>query len=410
MKKIYTLLVLRALYVDLNSFFASCEQQNQPLLRNRPVAVVPLIADTTFVIAASYEAKAYGVKTGTRVGDAKKMCPGLQLVCAGHSDYVKYHHKVKTAIETVIPIRAVRSIDEFACELTGSQQQEEKARQLALKIKEVLHHNVGAFIKASIGIAPNFLLAKIAADMQKPNGLTILDHNNLHDRLIRLKLQDIPGIGPRMEARLNIKNITNMEQLLQCSEQHTRGLWENVWGARMHRLLKGDWLDFSEDSPVKSIGHQHVLPPQKRNFTGGLLVSQKLLWKAAVRLRAKNMMARKMYLSIRLTDGERFFKEISFHPTQDSGFLLQKLKEMYQATRGKKPRKISVTLFDFVKETEQQLSFFENDNRNRIYKAVDAINQRYGRNTVFSGSLLDDKNTAPTRIAFQRIPGLDEVD
>jgi DNA polymerase IV len=403
--------VLRALYIDLNSFFASCEQQLQPRLRGRPVAVVPLMADTTFVIAASYEAKAFGVKTGTRVGDAKKMCPGLILVCAGHGNYVKFHHLVKTAVDTVLPLHAVRSIDEFACELTGTQQQKEKAIQLALKLKDVLRTHVGEHIKASIGIAPNFLLAKIAADMQKPDGLTILDTDNLDEKLRRLKLQDIPGIGPRMEVRLHEKGITTIDQLLNGNEQHMRGLWENVWGARLFKLLKGEWIDFSKEAPPKSIGHQHVLPPQKRNAAGGLLVAQKLLWKAAVRLRGKKMMARKMYLSIRFMDRDRFYREIAFHPTQDSGFLLQKINTLYTlAPKGKKPRKISITLFDFINESEQQTSFFEKDDRNAVYKAVDALNERYGKNTVYAGSLLDETGTAPTRISFQRIPELDELD
>lgn len=403
--------MLRALYVDLNSFFASCEQQLQPALRGKPVAVVPMMADTTFVIAASYEAKAFGVKTGTRVADAKKMCPGLKFVCAGHGNYIKFHHQVREAIDTVIPIHAVRSIDEFACELKGTQQTKEKAILVAHKIKKAVSDMVGEHIKASIGIAPNFLLAKIAADMQKPDGLTILDQNNLKERLSSLKLQDIPGIGPRMEVRLQTKNITTIAQLLELSEQHTRGLWESVWGARMHRLLKGEWIDFLATSDVKSIGHSHVLPPQKRTHDGALIVAQKLLWKAAVRLRQQKMMAQKMYLSVRYMDGHRFYREVSFSPTQDSGFLLQQINSMYLgAPKSKKPRKTSITLFNFVPESQQQTSFFENTNRSAIYKAVDILNQRFGKDTVMAGSLLDETQSAPTRIAFQRIPGLDEVD
>lgn len=403
--------MLRALYLDLNSFFASCEQQMDPSLRARPVAVVPMIADTTFVIAASYEAKAFGVKTGTRVGDAKKMCPGLILVKAGHSDYVKFHHKVIAAIDTVIPIHAVRSIDEFACELTGTQQSREKAELVAQQIKLALREQVGEWIKGSIGIAPNFLLAKIAADMKKPDGLTVLEVESLKEKLRPLKLQDVPGIGPRMEVRLHSKGITSMEQLLELSEQHTRGVWENVWGARMHKLLKGEWIDFLEASETKSIGHEHVLPPVQRTYPGALLVGQKLLWKAAVRMRAQNFMCRKLSLGVRYMDGDKASHEVSFSATQDSGLLLQHMNVLYnKLPKNKKPRKVSIVLFDFVLEHEHQLSFFEKRNRSTIYKAVDKLNQKFGRNTVIAGSLLDDLDAAPTHIAFQRIPGLDEVD
>lgn len=403
--------MLRALYVDLNSFFASCEQQMDPSLRGRPVAVVPMIADTTFVIAASYEAKAYGVKTGTRVGDAKKMCPGLVLVKAGHSDYVKFHHQVHAAIDTVIPIHAVRSIDEFACELTGTQIEKLKAEKIAKSIKQALQDQVGESIKASIGIAPNFLLAKIAADMKKPDGLTVLEVDTLKEKLRPLKLQDIPGIGPRMEVRLHTKGVTSVEQLLNLSEQHARGIWENIWGARMHKLLKGEWIDFLETSPTKSISHEHVLPPLERTYPGGLLVAQKLLWKAAVRMRAQLLMARKLSLSIRYIDRDKIFEEATFSATQDSGLLLQHINVLYNRfPKNKKPRKVGITLHDFVPENEHQLSFFEKRNRSSIYKAVDKLNQKFGRNTVVAGSLLDNKDVAPTYIAFQRIPGLDEVD
>lgn len=403
--------MLRSLYVDMNSFFASCEQQLHPALRNKPVAVVPMLADTTFVIAASYEAKKFGVKTGTRVSDAKKMCPGIQFVSAGHGHYVKFHHKVREAIDTVIPIHAVRSIDEFACELTGTQQDKNKAMRIAEQIKHAISKMVGEHIKASIGIAPNFLLAKIAADMQKPDGLTVLEQDTLKERLSKLKLQDIPGIGPRMEVRLHSKGITTMEQLLNLSEQHTRGVWENVWGARMHLLLKGEWIDFLETTDAKSIGHEHVLAPSKRTYDGGLLCAQKLLWKAAVRLRAHKFMARKMTLGVRYMDRDKIYREVSMEPTQDSGLLLQQINKMYkELPKNKKPRKVGITLYDFVPESQHQMSFFENTNRSAVYKAVDALNQRYGKNTVIAGSLLDEIDAAPTRIAFQRIPGLDEID
>src|ERR1700693_1845085 len=110
---------LHWLFVDLNSYFASVEQQDRPELRGRPVGVVPMLADTTVLIAASYEAKAFGVRTGTNVGDAKRMCPGIELVEARHELYVEYHHKVVEAVESCLPVPAVCSIDEMACRLMG---------------------------------------------------------------------------------------------------------------------------------------------------------------------------------------------------------------------------------------------------------------------------------------------------
>jgi DNA polymerase IV len=403
---------LRSLYVDLNSFFASCEQQLRPELRNKPIAVVPMIADSTAVIAASYEAKAFGVKTNVRVGDAKKMCPNLILVPATHGRYVVFHHKIIEAIDKVLPIAAVCSIDEIACELTGSQQNPEKATKLALEIKKVMAQDVGEFMKCSIGVAPNFLVAKIACDMQKPDGLTIIEDHELPHRLFELKLQDIPGIGRRMNERLNNQGIHTMIDLLSSNEQKMRGLWGNVHGARLHLLLNGGWIDLRKETPPKSIGHQHVLPPKDRSYEGVLTVAHKLLWKAAVRLRAKKMMARKLSFSVRYLDGHRLYEEVRFDGTQDSSFLLKQINRLYKkAPEKKKPIKASIVLSDFVSEYEHQLSLFNNNGRaHKAFKAVDAINARYGKNTIYVASLHDKIDSAPTRIAFQRIPGLDEVD
>ncbi len=402
---------LRSLYVDLNSFFASCEQQDNPDLRGKPVAVVPMLADSTAVIAASYEAKAFGIKTNTRVSDAKRMCPRLILIEASHGRYVKFHHAVIQAIDKILPVAAVCSIDEIACELTGSQQQIEKASFLANEIKKVLAQDVGEFIKASIGVAPNFLVAKIACDMQKPDGLTVIEDYELPHRLFQLQLQDIPGIGKRMDERLKNQGVHTMIDLLSSGEQKMRGLWGSVHGARLHHLLNGGWIDLQKESPPKSIGHSHVLPPVERHTAGALTVAHKLLWKAAVRLRAKKMMARKLSLSLRYLDGDRFFQDIGFEGTQDSSFLLKQINALYENSfHKKKPVKVSIVLFDFISEYEHQLSLFTNNSRaQKTFKAVDEINARYGKNTIYVGSLHEKMEAAPTRIAFQRIPGLDEV-
>jgi len=126
--------VLRWLVLDLNSFFASCEQQEHPELRGKPVIVVPTMAETTCAIAASYPAKAFGIKTGTLVHEARRLCPDVQLVPAHHKLYVEYHHRILAAIDRHIPVEEVMSIDEVACRLDKVQQDPAVARTLALNI------------------------------------------------------------------------------------------------------------------------------------------------------------------------------------------------------------------------------------------------------------------------------------
>ena len=166
--------LLNWLFVDMNSFFASVEQDARPELRGRPVGIVPMMADTTCCIAASYEAKSFGVKTGTMVADAKRMCPGLVLVEARHELYVAYHHRIVEAVESCLPVTAVRSVDEMACRLMGRERPLLAAMKLGRQVKARILERVGPMMRSSVGLATNRYLAKVASDMEKPDGLVAL--------------------------------------------------------------------------------------------------------------------------------------------------------------------------------------------------------------------------------------------
>src|ERR1700744_3556707 len=141
---------LQWLFVDLNSYFASVEQELRPELRDRPVAVVPVLADTTCCIAASYEAKRFGVRTGTMVSEARQMCPGILLVEARHELYVEYHHKVVEAVESCVPVTSVMSIDEMACRLIGQEQPMLAALELGRQVKSAIRSKAGSTLRCSV--------------------------------------------------------------------------------------------------------------------------------------------------------------------------------------------------------------------------------------------------------------------
>ena len=182
---------LRSLYVDFNSYFASVEQQLRPSLRGRPVGVLPLLAETTCCIAASYEAKACGVKTGTPAYEARRLCPGIILVEARPAVYVEMHHRLVAAVESCSPVGQVRSIDEMDCPLMGSERRRDKALALAARIKAAVAQAGGEMMRCSIGIAPNVFLAKMASNMRKPDGCTVIEQTELPQVLHRLELRDI---------------------------------------------------------------------------------------------------------------------------------------------------------------------------------------------------------------------------
>jgi DNA polymerase-4 len=176
------------LFVDMNSYFASVEQQLRPELRGRPVAVVPVMAESTCCIAASYEAKRFGIRTGTNVAEARRLCPGLQVILE--------------AVDSVLPVEEVLSVDEMYCRLGLSQREPEPATELGMKVKRAVKRHVGESLLCSVGLAPNRFLAKVAGEMQKPDGLTVVTLDDLPNKLYSLSLRDLPGIGRRMEARL----------------------------------------------------------------------------------------------------------------------------------------------------------------------------------------------------------------
>lgn len=295
------------LHVDLNSFFASVEQQLHPEYRNRPLAVVPTFADTTVAIAASYEAKALGIKTGTRVGDMKQICPDIILVQGDHTTYAEFSHRIHTAVERCCPVAHVPSIDEVACQLIGREQEPPRAREIALAIKQAIRDDVGETLRCSIGMAPNRYLAKIASDMQKPDGLIGLLPSQLPRSLELLELRDLPGVGARTELVLNRKGITTMPQLLALDRDGMHRLWNSVWGDRLYHWLRGHTTG-DDGAPVppeiqQSLGHSHVLAPQHRSPEGAWAVAHKLLHKAAMRLRMEHFCCGTLTLTIRYQVG-----------------------------------------------------------------------------------------------------------
>jgi DNA polymerase-4 len=263
----------------MNSFFASVEQEMNPALRGRPIAVVPMLADTTCCIAVSYEGKAFGVKTGTKVGEAKKLCPDIHLVVGNHEHYIKYHNRIVETVESCVPVEAVCSIDEIASRLSGSQQNVNIAGALADKIKGAIKTQVGSSLRCSIGVAPNRYFAKIAADMKKPDGFTAIRPCDLPAILYPLKLRDLPGIGARMEERLKTRGIFTMEKLHSLSAKELRQAWGSISGEKMWHLLRGEELQekATEQQSISGLKVRGWRGPKVRGLGLGLHIAKQIV-------------------------------------------------------------------------------------------------------------------------------------
>lgn len=405
---------LRSLFVDFNSYFASVEQQVDPALRERPVGVAPVMAETTCCIAASIEAKTFGVRTGTLVREARKLCPDIAIVVAQPSLYVEYHHRLKEAIETCIPIAYVGSIDEVACELIGREQARANAVAIAYNIKAAVR-GVGDWLRCSIGIAPNHFLSKTATDMQKPDGLVVLDEGDLPHALHRLELSDLCGIGPAMEQRLLAHGIRTMAQLCALQKSALRELWGGIEGERFFDALHGEWQT-QRESARASFGHSHVLGPEWRTPAGARTVLKKLLVKAAMRLRHEGYVAAALTVRVRHLSADAWHGEVRFEATDDSREFLRQLAQALEQRdrhtsrlplRGGKPPPlaVSVTLHRLQQRGESTGSLFANETKNRAVNGVlDRVNRRYGGNTLYFCGMQGALETAPMRIPFSTIP------
>ncbi len=400
-------MALRVLYIDFNSYFASVEQQLRPELRGQPVGVVPVMADTTCCIAASYEAKRFGVRTGTLVAEARARCPEIRLIEARPPIYVEFHHRLTEVIESCVPVARVYSIDEMACDLTGRQQQRQNAIGLGRQIKARIAEEVGSEMRCSVGIAPNAFLAKTATDMQKPDGLVVIEDADLPHCLYRLKLRDLCGIGPAMEARLLRHGIATVEQLCAANKAVLRKAWNGIEGERWHDRLRGAVV-FTPPTNRSTIGHQHVLPPDERTEPAALAVLHKLLQKAGVRLRSYGYMAGGLRMGIRFVDRSRWDRQIRFDHSWDTLQLTDVLQRLWsQRPAGRKPLMVGVTLFDLRERRGTTPSLFGEDvRRDRLNEAVDRLNARFGSNTVYFGAAQPALDAAPMRIAFSHIPDL----
>lgn len=412
--------VLRWLYIDFNSYFASVEQELNPALRGKPVAVVPVDTDATSAIAASYEAKAFGVKTGTPIYEAKKMCPGLICVLGQHEKYVDYHNRIIKEVDNHIPVTAVCSIDEVACYLMDNETSVKRATEIALSIKRGLAKNVGEYIKCSIGVAPNRYLAKVATDIKKPDGLTFIEARDMPQKLYALKLRDLPGIGWNIEKRLLMAGIGDVQTLMTLAPDRMRKIWGNIWGEKMWYLLRGKELP-DEETRRSTIGHSHVMAPELRDPAKAKYVMRRLTLKATSRLRRLGYYASRLSMSARTEAGPRLEAHLSCYRAQDS-FTFQRMmdegwRQMLRGAPGAKLRKVSVVLHGLTAASDIHPELFvpvdpvRRGKAERMSHALDKINQRFGRDSVLVGMLPSQgRSFSGTKIAFTRIPDMEEFD
>lgn len=417
---------LRFLFIDFNSYFAAVEQHDDPALVGRPVIVIPIDSEHTGAIAASYEAKALGISRGTPVREARAICPDIAICPARHDRYVEMHNCLMAEIERHLPIAKIYSIDECACRLDSREYRLEVAIEKARQIKTALARNIGPCLRSSIGIASSSLLAKLAAELRKPDGLTTIEAKHLPDALAELPLRAIPGVGEGVAKRLARAGVTDFTSLWKLPPKHARAIWGSVVGERFLYALRG--YDIPDESPREKsmIGHSRVLSPQHQHPNEARIIARALLLKAASRLRIYGLYATRMILGIRLRPAGWLEFECAFAASQNSWTMLRELEQLWKRAvtilqsrqfNGQRIGLVSINLHHFS-ETGPEPDLFdqpteriEDRNATSLWERIDALNRRYKRPLVTLASHRGlDLNYLGVKIAFSRVPEAAEFD
>ncbi|WP_158085677.1 Y-family DNA polymerase [Henriciella aquimarina] len=409
---------LECLYIDFDCYFASVEKQLCPELRGRPVGVVPLDSPHTSLIARCYTAKRYGLQRGTSAMEAKRLCPDIALPVARHDVYVRMHHEILRVIDRFVPVAKVWSVDEMECRLCPSEQA--GAVALAERIRAGLREEIGPWVTPSIGLGPNQFLAKVAAEMNKPNGLTVLSPEALPGPLLDLPLDDLPGIAKGMLARLHRNGIFTMEALWHLSPKHARAIWGSVEGERFWAQLRGYAVARPETSR-RMFGHGRVLVSGWRSLDSAFEVARLLTVKASRRMRREGYLARRFTLSLKRREGHPLHWETSFFPARDDQTFLKALSRFYREavetghTRSDFAR-LSVFMHDLVSAKDHMSDLFTQpgvaetrDRREQLSDLIDAVNTRHQQSVIgFGLNRQPPGGYAGAKIAFGRVPDLSD--
>lgn len=397
----------------MNSFFASVEQQENPALRGKPTIVVPVMSDTTCAIAASYEAKAFGIKTGTGVKDAKSLCSSLNIVSGRTGIYRRYHKGIVEVLNEFFATIRVLSVDEMACLISPLVRESDES--LARRIKNAIKARLGECLTCSVGIAPNVFLAKVASDMQKPDCLVVLKKEDLPQALYSLNLRDLPGIGRRMLTRFQVNRIMTVEDLCNASYNDLHRATGSVMGNRWYLMLRGsNEADYGlePEAPRHSVGHSHVLPPELRTAKDAEKVILRLLSKALKRLRDYNLTACALHMVIRYRcetlAGYKYYhwqvQSDRHRPADDdltwfkiARFKMRSIPEIGQEFS---PLMVGITFTDLKSYQDVNPSLFDGNTRlHQLAKTVDALNTRF-HNGVDLASVYWLRERAPDTISF----------
>lgn len=387
--------------VDMNAFFISCEMSRRPELKDRPAAVAGDPKNRMgIILAANYNARAYGVKTTMLVHEAKKICPGLILVKPDNNFYAKKSKKVMELLSNYTPVLQQNSIDEAWLDLTGCEGLFGKPVQIAQRIMEQIRSELDLW--CSIGISDNKFLSKMAADMKKPLGITELWQKDVRTKLWPLKVGEMYGIGKKTEKRLIELGILTIGDIAKCDKSILRSNF-GKYGEEMRLLANG--IDLSPVMPhpkheTRSISRSTTLSKDIDNIETAKRIILDLAEEVGSEARRNDFKGRTVSITIRYNDFTTITRQKTISPsylTKDiynTGISL--LEENWRA--GRPVRLLGIGLGNIDEDSPEQLSIFDINNElmdegkreEKLERAIDSIRTRFGKDKLIRAKLLEE--------------------
>jgi DNA polymerase-4 len=368
------------LHVDMDAFFISVEQRDNPALRGKPAAVCGSLSRSV-VTSANYEARPYGIRAGMSVQEAKRRCPQLILVKGDHSKYTKTAARIFSILKNYTPIVEIASIDEAYLDITQSLLLFKSPLHIGQSIKDRIRE--GEELICSIGIAPNKLLAKLGSRLKKPDGLTLIQKEEVEEILRDLPVERLHGIGPKLEEALKSIGIFTCGQLGRFPVSLLTKRF-GVIGERLHEMGLGaddsPVVPLNEEEDAKSVSHSITLEEDTSdpNLLGKVLLQ--LSERVSRRMRREGFYGRRIAITVRYSDFFTFSKQKTLSKWINSGNeIFRQAFEIFESIPHPKPIRLLGVGVSFLKKEWCQLDLFEKgEKKDKLLKAMDRVNERFG--------------------------------
>lgn len=389
------------MHVDLNSAFATIEQQARPLLRGKPIAVINRRTEHTSIVTASYEAKAYGVKVGMKFKEASRLAPGLIAIESDPAKYRFVYQKLMAILNDYSPHVVMKSIDEGVMDFYDMPTPRSLV-EIGYDIKQRLKDEIGVAMRCNVGIGPNRFLAKMAAGLHKPDGLDIIDATNLRATYSRLKLTDLTGIAGAMEERLNAVGIYTPLEFLDADRVVLQKIvFKSITGGQWYERLRGYEVD---DCPTttKTIGRQYVL--ENHNLTRAEIKVRlhNLCESVGSRLRSQNKVARGLYVYVKTVEHQYWHSSRMCQLPFYSDTTINALAQQLFCKAPDQIKEIGIHCYGLSNNDNAQISLFNDQlvREQQLVGAIDMINQRFGDRMIHSANTLNTNKFLKPKVPF----------